>query len=262
MLDYILILSISGLFSGLLAGVLGIGGGAILVSLLLAFQNTPLQAVATSSVAIVIIAFSGSLQNRRMGNLSLQKVFLLGTPAIITAQIGVKIANYIPEYWLLLLFSILLTFNIFLYSYRRYLTKVIYKENNSVFIYHFLSLFTGGIGGLLAGLFGIGGGIIMVPLQILLLRETMQISIQNSLGVIFITSISSSIGHALNDNVLWLTGFILGCGGVLGVQMGTRILSKLSNRMITFGFHLVSIIISIYTFKQAWFSYLNFLEVN
>ncbi|MFY0609163.1 MAG: sulfite exporter TauE/SafE family protein [Candidatus Atelocyanobacterium thalassa] len=262
MLDYILILSISGLLSGLLAGVLGIGGGAILVSLLLAFQNTPLQAVATSSVAIVIIAFSGSLQNRRMGNLSLQKVFLLGTPAIITAQIGVKIANYIPEYWLLLLFSILLTFNIFLYSYRRYLTKVIYKENNSVFIYHFLSLFTGGIGGLLAGLFGIGGGIIMVPLQILLLRETMQISIQNSLGVIFITSISSSIGHALNDNVLWLTGFILGCGGVLGVQMGTRILSKLSNRMITFGFHLVSIIISIYTFKQAWFSYLNFLKVN
>ena len=76
MLDYILILSISGLFSGLLAGVLGIGGGAILVSLLLAFKNTPLQAVATSSMAIVIIASSGSLQNRRMGNLNLQKVFL------------------------------------------------------------------------------------------------------------------------------------------------------------------------------------------
>ncbi len=262
MLNYILILSISGLLSGLLAGVLGIGGGAVIVSLLLAFQNTPLQAVATSSVAIVIIALSGSLQNRRMGNLNLQKVFLLGTPAIITAQVGVKIANYIPEYWLLLLFSILLTFNIFLYSYRRHLTKVIYQNNSSVFIHQFLSLFTGGVGGLLAGLFGIGGGVIMVPLQILLLRETMQISIQNSLGVIFITSISSSTGHALNDNVLWLTGFILGCGGVLGVQVGTRILSKLSNKMVTFGFHLVSIIISIYTFRQAWFSYLNFLELN
>ena len=257
MLDYILILSISGLFSGLLAGVLGIGGGAILVSLLLAFKNTPLQAV-----AIVIIASSGSLQNRRMGNLNLQKVFLLGIPAMVTAQFGVKIANYIPEYWLLLLFSILLTFNIFLYSYRHYLTKAIYQNNNSVFAHYFLSLFTGGVGGLLAGLFGIGGGVIMVPLQILLLRETMQISIQNSLGVIFITSISSSIGHALNDNVLWLTGLILGCGGVLGVQMGTRLLSKLSNTMVTFGFHFVSIIISIYTFRQAWFSYLNFLEIN
>ena len=181
---------------------------------------------------------------------------------MVTAQFGVKIANYIPEYWLLLLFSILLTFNIFLYSYRHYLTKAIYQNNNSVFAHYFLSLFTGGVGGLLAGLFGIGGGVIMVPLQILLLRETMQISIQNSLGVIFITSISSSIGHALNDNVLWLTGLILGCGGVLGVQMGTRLLSKLSNTMVTFGFHFVSIIISIYTFRQAWFSYLNFLEIN
>ena len=262
MLDYILILSISGLFSGLLAGVLGIGGGAILVSLLLAFKNTPLQAVATSSMAIVIIASSGSLQNRRMGNLNLQKVFLLGIPAMVTAQFGVKIANYIPEYWLLLLFSILLTFNIFLYSYRHYLTKAIYQNNNSVFAHYFLSLFTARVGGLLAGLYGIGGGVILVPLQILLLRETMQISIQNSLGVIFITSISSSIGHALNDNVLWLTGLILGCGGVLGVQMGTRLLSKLSNTMVTFGFHFVSIIISIYTFRQAWFSYLNFLEIN
>merc|ERR1712070_393126 len=55
-------------------------------------------------MAIVIIASSGSLQNRRMGNLNLQKVFLLGIPAMVTAQFGVKIANYIPEYWLLLLF--------------------------------------------------------------------------------------------------------------------------------------------------------------
>ena len=57
--DY-LILSLFGIFSGLLAGILGIGSGVILVPFIKALGYSPVQAVATSSFAIVMTSISGS----------------------------------------------------------------------------------------------------------------------------------------------------------------------------------------------------------
>lgn len=59
-------IGISGFFSGILAGFLGIGGGTVLVPLLVALGYEPIQAVATSALAITITALSGTLQNWRM----------------------------------------------------------------------------------------------------------------------------------------------------------------------------------------------------
>ena len=121
MLDEVVILILSGLGSGLLAGVLGIGGGTVLVPLLLAFDYTSLQAIATSSLAIVITSSAGSIQNWRMGYLDFQRVILLGIPALITTQFGVLVANRIPEFILLTAFACMLIFNIFLSNLRRQL---------------------------------------------------------------------------------------------------------------------------------------------
>ena len=105
MLQEIAILIISGLGSGLLAGILGIGGGAFLVPLLLTLNYPSLQAIATSSLAIVITSSAGSIQNWRMGYLDFQRVILLGIPALITTQFGVLVANRIPEFILLTAFA-------------------------------------------------------------------------------------------------------------------------------------------------------------
>jgi uncharacterized membrane protein YfcA len=83
------LLTIFGLISGLLAGLLGIGGGTVLVPFMVALGITPVKAVATSSFAIIITSLSGSIQNWRMGYLDLKRVFLLGFPSLITAQLGV-----------------------------------------------------------------------------------------------------------------------------------------------------------------------------
>ena len=106
--------------------------------------------------------------------------------------------------------------------------------------------------GFLAGLFGIGGGVIMVPLQMLLLQEPIKVAIQTSLGVIVITSISSCFGHALNNNVVWLVGIILGCGGLIGVQISTRFLPKLPDKVVGFCFYGMLAMLSVYTFWKAW----------
>ncbi|MFM7373370.1 MAG: sulfite exporter TauE/SafE family protein [Sphaerospermopsis kisseleviana] len=269
----LLILAFAGIVAGILAGFLGIGGGTVLVPLLISLGNESIQAVATSSLSIVITASAGSIQNWRMGYLDINNVLSMALPALITAQIGVFLANLFPEYLLLFTFGLLLISNIYLVDLRKKIVarKKIQEEGNQdqEFVeennetntnVHKIQEFwhriiTGGTGGLLAGLFGVGGGIIMVPLQIVLLNENIKKAIQTSLGVIVITAISATAGHAYSGNVLWLTGAILGFGGLLGVQFSTRFLPKLPDKVVSLAFRSLLAILSIYIFWKAWQSY-------
>ncbi|MCY7381157.1 MAG: sulfite exporter TauE/SafE family protein [Microcoleus sp. CAN_BIN18] len=277
----LLILGAAGLFAGILAGFLGIGGGTVLVPLLVALKYTPVQAVATSGLSIVITALSGSIQNWRMGYLSLNQVAGIGFPAVITAQIGAYLTGIFPPYLLLVSFGLLLWLNIYLIEVRKRLTAQKAEEaqgenaqspiantsatlgtnhelpNNSNILFNptFAKIATGSAAGLLAGLFGVGGGVIMVPLQILLLGESIKTAIQTSLGVIVITAISATAFHAARGNVLWVVGLILGGGGLLGAQISTRFLPRLSDRTISLAFRSLLAILSIYVFWQAWQKY-------
>jgi hypothetical protein len=69
-----LILTLLGLLVGILSGFLGIGGGTVLVPLLVPLGYSPVQAAATSSLAVVITASSGSIQNLRMGKFNFNQV--------------------------------------------------------------------------------------------------------------------------------------------------------------------------------------------
>jgi len=281
----LLILGAAGLFAGILAGFLGIGGGTVLVPLLVALNYAPVQAVATSGLSIVITAISGSIQNWRMGYLSLSQVAGIGFPAVITAQIGAYLAGIFPPYLLLLSFGLLLWLNIYLIEVRKSLTAKqkaeaeqgelggqagqgknpqlpitnyqLPKNSNILFPPTLAKIATGSAAGLLAGLFGVGGGVIMVPMQILLLGESIKTAIQTSLGVIVITAISATAGHAARGNVLWVVGLILGGGGLLGVQVSTRFLPRLPDRIVSLAFRSLLAVLSIYVFWQAWQKFSN-----
>jgi len=249
-----LVLAIGGLVSGIMAGLLGIGGGVILVPLLIALGNEPIKATATSSLAIVITSVSGSIQNWRMGYFNFKKILYLGIPALITAQLGVFLAIHIPSYLLLTLFGVLLLTNIYLVQLRK---QLLAQENfeQKPFNSTVARIATGGAGGLLAGLFGVGGGVIMVPLQMLLLGEHIKLAIQTSLGVIISTAVSASITQAFAGNVLFIQGTILGCGGLIGAQISTRVLPKLPDNVVSMVFRSFLGILSIYIFYRAWLSY-------
>lgn len=270
----LLILGAGGLFAGILAGFLGIGGGTVLVPLLLRLGYEPILAIATSALSIVITASSGSIQNWRMGYLNFKQVLGIGLPALLTAQVGAFWADKFTEYWLLVAFGSLLVFNIYLVEVRKRVTakKKIEEEarknqdltpihndeleNNARKKSDIISrIATGSVAGLLAGLFGVGGGVIMVPMQILLLDETIKKAIQTSLGVIVITAISATAGHAIRGNVLWEQGLILGFGGLLGAQFSTRFLPKLSEKVVSFAFRSLLAFLSVYIFWKAWESY-------
>ncbi|MGF1494005.1 MAG: sulfite exporter TauE/SafE family protein [Microcoleaceae cyanobacterium] len=251
----LVILSASGLCAGVLAGFLGIGGGVILVPLLVALNYSPVQAVATSSLSILITALSGSFHNRRMGYISFNRVLGIGIPALLTAQLGAYLANQFSQRSLLIAFGCLLLLNIFLVR----LKQIILRRSaaaettspTSSFNPVISRILTGGIAGFLAGLLGVGGGVIMVPLQVLLLNERIKTAVQTSLGVIVMTSFSACLGHAQAGNVLWIAGFLLGFGGLIGVQLSARFLPKLPEKVITLAFQLLLGILAIYVFVQA-----------
>jgi hypothetical protein len=248
------ILSAWGLFSGLLAGIFGIGGGIVLVPIIKSFGYEPVQAVATSSLAIIMTSLSGSIQNWRMGALNGKNVILLGIPSLFAAQIGAYLADIIAPRSLLISFACFLIINIFLTYWRRRVVAQNLSNNQSFINLSTARIFTGSIAGLLAGLFGVGGGVILVPLQIVLLGEKIKVAIQTSLGVIVITSISACLGHAYRGNVLWLEGVVLGLGGLVGAQISTRFLPKLPEQFVKLGFNVLLASLAIYTFWLSLFT--------
>jgi uncharacterized protein len=257
-LSWVVFLSLAGLISGLLAGFLGIGGGTLLVPVLVQLGFDPVEATATSSLAILVTSSAGSVQNWRMGYLNIRQVLLLGAPAVVTAFLAALLGDRIPNHLLLIGFGLLLLLNLYLVSLKKRVIRTAeFREGRTASMGPAIDpvlarIVTGAIAGTMAGLFGVGGGVILVPLQIMLLGESIKSAVRTSLGVIVITSVAAVAGHALTQNINFVAGLILGLGGLIGVQISTRFLPKMSDRTVTQLFRAMLVTLSLYVFWQAW----------
>lgn len=106
------------------------------------------------------------------------------------------------------------------------------------------------IGGLLAGTFGIGGGILMVPALITLTHLNQRQAAATSLAAIIPAAFIGSLFYAAVGNVEWLAAGVLAIGGALGAQIGTYLMSRIPQTGLVVGFAAfqVLIIISLWTF--------------
>ncbi|MEB3356350.1 MAG: sulfite exporter TauE/SafE family protein [Synechococcales bacterium] len=258
------LLFLTGIFTGVLSGVLGIGGGVLLVPALTLFGASTVQATATSLVGVFLSAASGSLQNLRTRQLNWRVALTLGAFGILTAQLGAWVGDRIPDMALSLGFAALLLVTIYLMNLRKRLKKQQSGQEEDrgdrspadsepdQHPYRFKPI--AGIGllaGVLSGLFGVGGGVVMVPLQVLFLQEPIKVAVRTSLGAIVAIAISGIVQHTLNNNVLWLPGLCIGVGGLLGAQVGTRLLPKLSDRTVNLLFKLLLIALAVYMVIRA-----------
>lgn len=90
----------------------------------------------------------------------------------------------------------------------------------------------GVIAGYFSGLFGIGGGFIMVPLLAFLLGFPIKRAAATSLAAIFLTAIAGVIGYAANQGVVWLAAILLSIGSMVGSFVGARLLQLVPQRVI------------------------------
>lgn len=101
------------------------------------------------------------------------------------------------------------------------------------------------LAGLLSGLFGVGGGTVIVPLLVLFLHFNQRLGAGTSLAAIVPTATVGVVSYAIHGSVAWVPGLILAAGSVVGAQIGTRLLPKVSQtvlRWLFVGFLLIVIV--------------------
>ena len=87
-----------GFAAGMAGGLLGVGGGILFVPALVIFAHeSQLEAVATSLVAIVLMALVGAWRQREYGNLRLRDAVVIGVLSPLGVLAGVLLANAVPE---------------------------------------------------------------------------------------------------------------------------------------------------------------------
>ena len=254
-----LLLFCVGIATGIASGVLGIGGGLLMVPVL-TFGGLPaVQATATSLVAVLLSAISGSFRNLRVGELNMAEALGLALAGILTGPVGAWVGDRLPDKWLTLSFAGLQLAAIYLMGLRQRLpqtstsSKTFVPETTATKDTQLKNMFrVGAIGllaGLLAGLFGVGGGVVMVPLQVLLLKSSIKGAVRSSLGAIVLIAAATLVPHSLSGNVWWQEGFALGIGGIFGAQVGTRLLPYFSGAIVTLLFRALLLALS---FSMIW----------
>lgn len=240
----------------------------MMVPVLTVFGIPLVEATATSLIGVVLSAISGTVQNFQTQSLNWRVSLLLALFGIPTAQVGAWLGDRLPDAGLSLAFAALLLITIYMMNLRQTLKQQQTKAaesgdsiaatpaeskadspSSSTSLQPIAGI--GLLAGVLSGLFGVGGGVVMVPLQMLFLGEGIKAAVRTSLGAIVAIAISGLGQHAWNGNVLWVPGLCLGLGGILGAQLGTRLLPTLPDRVVNLLFRSFLIALSIYMAARA-----------
>lgn len=102
--------------------------------------------------------------------------------------------------------------------------------------------------GLLSGLFGVGGGTVIVPLLVLLLAFDPRLAAGTSLAAIVPTASVGVVSYATHGSVAWIPALLLAAGAVGGAQFGTWLLVRVSQNALRWGFvaFLVLVIVALF----------------
>jgi len=99
--------------------------------------------------------------------------------------------------------------------------------------------------GFLSGLFGVGGGTVIVPALVAFLAFDRRLAAGTSLLAIVPTSIVGVISYAIGGNVHWPTAGILAIGTVVGAQIGTWLLARLSQQVLRWAFVIFLVVVAV-----------------
>jgi uncharacterized protein len=248
---------------GFLSGMFGVGGGFLITPLLIFYNIPPVVAVATGANQVVASSISGAITHFRRGTLDLKLGSVLLFGGLLGASVGIWIFSYMRslgqlELFISLLYVVFLTGvgSLMLWesinSLRRSaknITVGLRKPGQHGWIHGlpfkmrfkksklYLSVIPViGLGfsiGVLTYVMGVGGGFIMVPAMIYLLRIPTNVVIGTSLfQIIFVTAFTTIVQATTNYSVDIVLAFILMVAGVIGAQYGVRVGQRLRGEQL------------------------------
>lgn len=261
-----LLLGLGGLV-GFLSGLFGVGGGFLLTPLLIMFGIPPTVAAASDSNQIVAASASGTYAHYRLGNVDFKMGIVLLIGGVIGGTLGVQLvkilratgnADFVIKITYVAMLGIIGGY-MFMESlqslkktpqaeelsstspqkpsfYARLITGLPFKTNfdkSGIHISFIIPLLLGTLVGVLAAIMGVGGGFIMVPIMVYMLRMPMHVVVGTSLFQIFFTCVNVTIMQAtFNHTVDFILALILLVGSSCGAQIGARISKRLKGDQI------------------------------
>lgn len=218
-------LPVIGLIGGFLSGLLGLGGGVIMLPLLTFLGGVPLKlATGTSLVHVLVAAAAGMLSHFRAGMVDFKAGLFLGTAGILGGFLGSFLSVPLSTRSLNFIFLLLVASAIIFLFIPLKSDGETYKKGNFRKIEGILI----GLGcGLLVGLLGVGGGFVLIPLMIYILRIPLRVTIGTSLMIILISSLGTfgakyGVGHV--DVIISL---LVISGSVVGALLGAYVSQKI-----------------------------------
>ncbi|MEO1744900.1 MAG: sulfite exporter TauE/SafE family protein [Pseudomonadota bacterium] len=236
---------------GFLSGMFGVGGGFLITPLLIFYNIPPAVAVATGANQIVASSVSGVLSHLRRGGVDIKLGVMLLVGGIAGSTVGIYIYTLLREVGQLdLIIAILyvvflgtvggLMLNESLRAMRRakaggptsrrkpgqhnWIHKLPFKmrfKASRLYISVIPVILLGAFIGVLAAIMGVGGGFIMVPAMIYLLRVPTNVVIGTSLfQIIFVAAYTTVVQAIANQTVDVILAMLLMLGGVAGAQYG------------------------------------------
>ena len=239
-----------GLAAGLLSGGFGIGGGIVMVPLLVAVGLDRHRAHATSLASILPIAAAGAVTFALSGEVNLGFGVLVGVGGIIGSILGASLMNRLSTRSLSIFFGLVL-----LAAGIRMIFSTDPLPMARGFTDFTLGLIAVGIGllsGFLAGVAGVGGGIVIVPATVLLLGFTQHEAQGTSLLAIILTSIAATIINRKNRRVRLREAVIVGAGGVVGAVLASVAALGVDGRVLSALFGVLAVLVAVRTLYQAY----------
>ena len=244
---------VAGFLSGVLAAVLGIGGAVITTPLIRFLGATPIAAVGSTVPAILPGAISGSLRYHREGYIVWRTAFICGGSGMAFAVLGGWVADIVDARWLMVLTALLVLWSgVSLLRSGRAATAAATANpvgsadespadpqprsaveervgpNGAAPIPAqrggtAAMVGLGVVAGFLAGLLGVGGGLILTPGLTLGLRLPVKHAIATSLAAVAMMSTTALVTHIALGHIDWRFAVPLAVGIVPGARLGSRV---------------------------------------
>ncbi|MFC6488931.1 sulfite exporter TauE/SafE family protein [Nitratireductor sp. GCM10026969] len=248
---------------GFLSGMFGVGGGFLITPLLIFYNIPPAIAVATGANQVIASSFSGALAHFKRGSLDVKLGLVLLAGGVVGSSLGIYVFAYLRRLGQLDLIVSLL-YVAFLGSIgglmliesvrairraKRGQGATLRRPGQHNWIHRlplkmrfrasklFVSVIPivgiGAIIGFLASIMGVGGGFIMVPALIYLLKVPTNVVIGTSLfQIVFVAAFTTVVHSTANQTVDIVLAFLLMVGGVAGAQYGARVGQRLRGEQL------------------------------
>ena len=261
---------------GFLSGMFGVGGGFLITPLLIFYNIPPAVAVATGANQVVASSVSGALAHFRRGTLDIKLGFVLLVGGLAGATVGIQIFSMLRRLGQLDLIISLL-YVVFLgsvgglmlwesvNSLRRaaknqpvsmrkpgqhnWVHRLPFKmrfKRSKLYLSVIPVVMLGFAIGILTSVMGVGGGFIMVPAMIYLLRIPTNVVIGTSLfQIIFVTGYTTIVQATTNYSVDIVLAWLLMVAGVIGAQYGVRVGQKMRGEQLRAGLAILVLAVGI-----------------